>query len=69
MVHDRVWLEAGMRWHAVCDYGIGCCGILCIACLEQRLGRALRRRDFLNPSRSSDPWNTPLLAARMENRC
>ena len=38
MVRDRVWAAAGMT-----DWG----GCLCIGCLEARLGRRLKRKDFL----------------------
>jgi hypothetical protein len=36
-VTKDVWRKAGMR-----EWG----GCLCVGCLEQRLGRKLRRRDF-----------------------
>jgi hypothetical protein len=37
-VRERIWAEAGMD-----DWG----GCLCIGCLEKRLGRRLRPKDFL----------------------
>ena len=37
MVREKVWAEAGME-----PYG----GCLCIGCLEKRLGRRLRPKDF-----------------------
>lgn len=36
MVHDQVWSDAGMGPH----------GVLCVGCLEGRLGRRLDRGDF-----------------------
>jgi len=36
MVHDRLWLRANPQGH----------GKLCIGCLEKRIGRTLRPRDF-----------------------
>jgi hypothetical protein len=39
MVKNSVWEAAGME-----PYG----GCLCIGCLEKRIGRKLRRRDFSN---------------------
>lgn len=38
LVKDRLWRKAGM----------GPSGALCIPCLEKRLGRKLRPRDFLH---------------------
>jgi len=37
MVHDHLWERAGMATDG---------GMLCIACLETRLGRDLKRTDF-----------------------
>ena len=37
MVHDHIWQEAGMDPDG---------GMLCILCLESRLGRLLVREDF-----------------------
>jgi len=62
MVQDLVWIQAGMRWHAVHDDGGGCCGILCIGCLEHRIGRQLTPADFV--SNAPDRWDTPRLASR-----
>lgn len=39
MVHDRVWRAAGMSKKPGA-------GMLCIGCLEQRLGRTLTPADF-----------------------
>jgi len=36
-VLDEVWAEAGMRYNG---------GMLCISCLEQRIGRSLQPTDF-----------------------
>lgn len=55
MVHDSVWKAAGMN-----------SGFPCISCLERRLGRQLRPRDFKAnvPINYPDPWDTPQLAIR-----
>lgn len=45
-VHDAVWRKAGMR-----PYG----GCLCIRCLEKRLGRRLKPKDFV----PNHPFNNP----------
>jgi hypothetical protein len=58
-VRDSVWKAAGME-----PYG----GCLCIGCLEKRLGRKLRPKDF--PCRH--PLNSPILPGTsrlMERRC
>lgn len=40
-------------------------GYLCIGCLERRIGRKLRPRDFTTaPINEPDPWDTPRLLAR-----
>ena len=42
IVHDHVWQAAGMKeWSDV-----GESGVLCIGCLEKRIGRELRPEDF-----------------------
>jgi hypothetical protein len=46
MVRDKVWKEAGME-----GYG----GCLCIGCLEKRIGRRLRPKDFTNHIFNSAP--------------
>jgi hypothetical protein len=57
MVHDVVWAKAGMDSDG---------GHLCIGCLEKRLGRMLRPRDFTGaPINNLDaPWDTERLASR-----
>ena len=45
MVHDRVWAAAGMDTGTI---PLGGRGFLCVGCLEARLGRRLRRRDFID---------------------
>lgn len=57
MVHDRVWKAARMG---------GDDGYLCIGCLETRIGRKLRPRDFTTApcNDPDDPWSTPRLANR-----
>jgi hypothetical protein len=54
MVRDEIWTEAGLGK-----------GILCIGCLEKRLGRELVPGDF-DDSASNAPgrWDTPRLLAR-----
>jgi len=44
MVHNHVWLSSGLGCEA---------GVLCIPCLEQRLGRELTLEDFV----PADPLN------------
>jgi hypothetical protein len=54
-VHKAVWQEAGME-----DWG----GCLCIGCLEKRIGRRLKPKDFI----ADNPFNgfpgTPRLLSR-----
>lgn len=45
-VRDRVWAEAGMA-----EMG----GCLCIGCLEKRIGRTLKPKDF----QRNEPFNSP----------
>lgn len=47
MVHDEVWEQSGMD-------GLG--GMLCLECLEARIGRYLEVADFTNI-----PMNKPIL--------
>jgi hypothetical protein len=56
-VRDAVWKAAGME-----PYG----GCLCIGCLEKRLGRKLRPKDFLRGDAFNDPRlpGTPRLLNR-----
>lgn len=56
-VRDEVWLAAGMTVQ----------GILCIGCLENRLGRELSARDFENAA-LNDPafgWHSDRLNDRL----
>ena len=57
-VKDKVWAAAGMgAWH----------GSLCICCIERRLGRRLRPKDFdhsRNENKCLPEYVTPLLRAR-----
>jgi hypothetical protein len=56
-VKDKVWAAAGM----------GELGSLCVGCLEARLGRRLRPKDFdftRSENRIPRNWITPRLAAR-----
>ena len=48
MVHDDLWNSAGMD-------GDG--GMLCIGCLEARLGRELTSADFMDAPCNSDGWS------------
>jgi hypothetical protein len=58
-VRDDVWAAAGME-----KYGGF---VLCIGCLEKRLGRRLMPRDFLPfpMNYPDDPWHTARLADRI----
>jgi hypothetical protein len=54
VVHNSVWAAAGQSK-----------GFLCIGCLEKRLGRKLKPRDFTDiPANHSSSWDTERLAAR-----
>lgn len=62
MVGDDVWFAAtghpGWPWPGDPD------DILCIGCLEKRLGRSLTAADFTDvPANIPIPWDTPRLAA------
>jgi hypothetical protein len=54
-VRDAVWKKAGME-----EYG----GCLCIGCLEKRLGRKLKPKDFPNDPLNWIPEGTPRLIKR-----
>jgi hypothetical protein len=54
-VRDAVWAKAGME-----PFG----GCLCIGCLEKRLGRRLKPKDFLR----DDPFNTMPGTPRLMDR-
>jgi hypothetical protein len=57
-VRDEVWLAAGVDSH----------GILCIGCLESRLGRALSAPDF-EKAALNDPafgWHSDRLIDRLK---
>ena len=58
MVRDKLWGTAGMKR-----------GFLCVGCLERRVGRRLRAKDFTPaPINDPSPWDTPRLAARKAAR-
>lgn len=57
MVHDTVWKAAGMT-----PWG----GCLCIGCLEKRLGRKLRPRDFVRDHPFSSIPGTERLTSRRD---
>lgn len=69
MVKDSVWFQAARHSHTA-DGDLRLMfgrGFLCIACLEHRLGRQLTRADFTDaPVNDASPWNTALLARRLE---
>jgi len=54
-VRDRVWKAAGMQ-----PYG----GCLCIGCLEKRIGRQLRPKDFARHPFNTMPGTERLLQRR-----
>jgi len=61
-VKDKVWAAAGMD---KLD------GSLCVGCIEARLGRRLRRKDFdftRSENRYPSHWSTPRLASRRGDR-
>jgi hypothetical protein len=63
MVHDHVWLAAGMPQHDPTKYGDE---ILCIGCLEVRLGRRLTPHDFTESGINQlDRWHSERLNARL----
>ena len=65
MVHDSVWLAAGMPKREPMERG----DFLCIGCLEARLGRTLTPRDFTDvPVNRPDRWKSPRLNARLVGR-
>lgn len=59
MVNDNVWISAGMHPQVP--------GMLCIGCLEHRLGRTLTRHDF-NSYPINDDLNNDPRSARLVNR-
>ena len=60
-VRDRVWEQAGMKEMDGC---------LCIGCLEKRIGRALRPKDFQrgHPMNDNSVPGTPRLLKRRGRR-
>ena len=60
-VRDAVWKAAGMEPMGGC---------LCIGCLEKRLDRRLKPKDFLRDNSFNDPGlpGTPRLKARRKDR-
>lgn len=59
MVHDEVWLEANPKGR----------GMLCIGCLELRLGRLLTKDDFTDAPVNSmwATWGSTRLKIRLRN--
>jgi hypothetical protein len=65
MVRDKVWAAAGMPRSRIMNYGESEGHFLCIRCLEERLVRRLKPKDFTTaPINEPSPWDTPRLAAR-----
>lgn len=59
MVHDHVWLQTGLGKRD---------GMLCITCLEKRIGRQLTSNDFPNlPINSDRLIRSPLLIERLSS--
>lgn len=58
MVHDELWLQANPQIS----------GLLCIGCLEDRLGRMLTPSDFTSsPINHEDTWDqSPRLRSRLK---
>jgi hypothetical protein len=57
MVHDHVWTSVAGKYD----------GMLCVGCLESRLGRELTTEDFTDaPINSMTKWDTPRLTARKQ---
>ena len=65
MVRDSVWKAAGMPAMRGIQ-PLGASGFLCIGCLERRLGRELKPRDFRPGVMLSEPspWDSERLARR-----
>ena len=59
MVHDHVWKAGGLP-----EYG----GMLCVGCLEERIGRRLCRDDFKNASLNGLTDQSLRLQDRMNER-
>jgi hypothetical protein len=57
MVVYEVWSEAHPE-------GRGLCGLLCIGCLERRLGRRLVPSDFTDVPLNRSAWQSPRLRGR-----
>lgn len=57
MVNDEVWLEANPKGR----------GMLCIGCLEDRLGRLLTKDDFNGDAPVNSMWLT-VGSTRLKNR-
>jgi hypothetical protein len=58
-VHDAVWAAAGMKLDGGC---------LCIGCLEKRLGRRLKPKDFQQGSGFNQSPGTPRLVERRSGK-
>jgi hypothetical protein len=68
MVHDDVWVAAGMKPRNPED-DVGQSGFLCIGCLEKRLRRKLTPQDFTSdPVNNPSPYDTPRLFSRLHPR-
>ena len=64
MVKDAIWKAAKMPPG---DGRFSGKGFLCIGCLETRIGRQLKPKDFTTApiNRPGGSWNTPRLEARL----
>jgi hypothetical protein len=68
MVHDDVWVAAGMKPRNPED-DVDHSGFLCIGCLEKRLRRKLTPQDFTSdPINNPSPYDTPRLFSRLHSR-
>jgi hypothetical protein len=56
MVNDDVWTDSGVGWTG---------GMLCIGCLEDRLGRQLVPGDFMDAPINGRPPHSERLRARL----
>jgi len=63
MVHDEVWAEAGMPIDEKHEYSGE--GVLCVGCLEQRLGRRLTSKDFPQLPVNDLDWQSERLRSRL----
>lgn len=70
MVRNEVWAKAcrqepRLPMPFILTEDLAGKAILCILCLERRLGRRLTANDFTEYTWRDDPWHTPRLRARL----